>query len=278
MEKYSKKILLNSARNCLRYLTRVFGIREISIPYYICPVIWQELRRENVKINFYHINKDFLPAKDFQEDEFILYPNYFGICDRQNALLALKYKNLISDNAHAFFAEPRGFGAFYSPRKFLKVNDGGILFCKEHEELILERDKDRDTDVSKYENFVKNELSLDNQEIKKMSLRTEKYLNDGFFKETKNQRLKFFEEIGGFLDKFNKIEINLCENDVPMVYPFLAEDIDFADKIARELSGRGIRVVEFGAKTDRIFSDFSFKQKILPIPLQREVISCLTKL
>ena len=278
MEKYSKKILLNSARNCLRYLTRVFGIREISIPYYICPVIWQELRRENVKINFYHINKDFLPAKDFQEDEFILYPNYFGICDRQNALLALKYKNLISDNAHAFFAEPRGFGAFYSPRKFLKVNDGGILFCKEHKELILERDKDRIADTSEYENFVKNELSVDNQEVKRMSFQTENYLKDGSFLEEKMQRLKFFGEIGAVLNKYNKIVINLSEKDIPMVYPFLAEDIDFADKIAQVLIKRGLRIIEFGAKIDNIFSEYSFRQKILPVPLRKETVSCLRKI
>ena len=70
-------IKLNTARNCLRYIIRAYGIEEIYVPYYICPTIKSAIRKEKAKINFYHVDKKFMPVNDFGKDYFILYPNYF---------------------------------------------------------------------------------------------------------------------------------------------------------------------------------------------------------
>ena len=51
-----------------------------------------------------------------------------------------------------------------------------------------------------------------------------------------------------------------------------------ADKIAQVLIKRGLRIIEFGAKIDNIFSEYSFRQKILPVPLRKETVSCLRKI
>ena len=46
-------VKLNTARNSLRAVVKAFNIKEIYIPYYICPVVRSVLIKENCKINFY---------------------------------------------------------------------------------------------------------------------------------------------------------------------------------------------------------------------------------
>ena len=275
---FRHKLLLNSARNCLRYLVKTYKIKEINLPYYICPVIWQELRKENVRIKFYHIDKNFMPTKDFKESDFILYPNYFGICGCQNSELTNRYEFLISDNAHSFFAEPKGFAAFYSPRKFVDVNDGGILYCNRSLDMILERDFDRIIDVSCYENFVKNELSVDNQEIKFMSLKTENFLRENSFENIKVFRREKFVRINNILAEFNRLEISIPDDDVPMVYPFLSESFEMLEKIVEKAREKNIFFIKFGTEVRRIFLEYDFDQIILPIPLKSEMVDILAEI
>ena len=74
-------IKLNLARNCLKYLVRIYGIKEIFVPYYSCDTVWKALRQEGCRLHFYHINKNFMPLCEFNKNDFILYINYFGLCD-----------------------------------------------------------------------------------------------------------------------------------------------------------------------------------------------------
>ena len=53
-----KRIELNLARNCLKYIIRLYGIKQIFIPYFTCPVVWNAIREENCRVKFYHIGED----------------------------------------------------------------------------------------------------------------------------------------------------------------------------------------------------------------------------
>ena len=99
----SNNIALNCARNCLRYIIKAFQIKEIYAPFYTCPVVWQSIKKENCNIKFYHIDEKFMPTMELPENSYILYTNYFGICAKNVKDLAKKYKNLIIDNAQAFY-------------------------------------------------------------------------------------------------------------------------------------------------------------------------------
>lgn len=116
------------ARNALRYLIREYKIQEIYIPYYLCSVIRHTVFEEGAKALFYHINDNFLPVDNFPKESYILYPDYFGICGKNVDELVKIYPKLIIDNAHAFYAEPKGFASFNSAKKFLPVNDGAYLW------------------------------------------------------------------------------------------------------------------------------------------------------
>ena len=98
-------------------------------------------------IAFYHINESFLPEKSFSEDSYILYTNYFGICAAIGICaanvkkLSNKYKNLIVDNAQAYYMPRYGLASFNSARKFMGVPDGAFLRCEKLLDEPLELDK-----------------------------------------------------------------------------------------------------------------------------------------
>lgn len=150
------------ARNALRYIIREYKIKEIYIPYYLCDVIRHSVIAENCKPIFYHISDNFMPAQEFPLNSFILYPNYFGICDKNVEKLVNIYPNLIVDNAHAFYAKPCGFASFNSERKFRPVKDGAYLFLN-NENFNIEPDLIRREQFDFYHNKFKytNLLNID---------------------------------------------------------------------------------------------------------------------
>ena len=263
---FDNKILLNSARNCLKYILRAYKIPKIHLPYYICPVVRQAIREENVKMEFYHIDKFFMPKKNFAEDEYILYPNYFGLCDEQSEILSKKNKNLILDNAHAFFAPQKGLASFSSPRKFFNVNDGGILEINTKISENFAQDEDRTLEIKDFESFCKNELSIDDNPIKFMSEKTKNSLKNINFDEKISKIRKIFSKIDQKLKKTNILNLHLLKNSTPMCYPFLTEDFEEEEKIAKMLKKEGIYLIKYGSNLPETYPEFEFT-KILMIPL-----------
>lgn len=263
---FDNKILLNSARNCLKYILRAYKIPKIHLPYYICPVVRQAIREENVKMEFYHIDKFFMPKKNFAEDEYILYPNYFGLCDEQAENLSKKYKNLILDNAHAFFAPKKGIASFSSPRKFFNVNDGGILEINTKISENFVQDEDRTLEIKDFESFCKNEFSIDDNPIKLMSEKTKNSLKNINFDEKISKNRKIFSKIDQKLKKTNILNLHLLKNSTPMCYPFLTEDFEEEEKIAKMLEKEGIYLIKYGSNLPETYPEFEFT-KILMIPL-----------
>ena len=154
------------ARNAFRYIIRKYKIKEIYIPYYLCDVIRHTAFEENCKPVFYHIDDHFMPEAKFPPESYILYPNYFGICDNNVDKLLKIYPKLIIDNAHAFYAKPSGFASFNSERKFRNVKDGAYLFFK-NESVEIIANKQRREVFDKYSkqyqtsNLLKIELRKD---------------------------------------------------------------------------------------------------------------------
>lgn len=272
-------VLLNSGRNCLRFITRIYNIKQIKIPFYICPVVWQSLQEEGVKIKFYHIGRNFMPLEKFCQDEYVLYPNYFGICDKQCEILSAQYKNLIIDNAQALFAKPQGLCGFYSPRKFLNVNDGGILYISKGINFALYKDNfvidaDRNQSIKNYDEYLQNELSIDNQPIKKMSEKTYKTLVNTDLKNEQEKRKEIFKQIHNIVGKYNLFKVNLDEYcSKAMFYPLLTDE---AGKYAELLQKNGVYIIRYWSKLPNKFPESIFFEKLLAIPLKNEVIKILS--
>lgn len=226
---------LNSARNALEYILRVEKPKRLCIPYYICCTILEPLKKLNIPYVFYHIDQNLDPMfqSKLNSNDAFLYVNYFGIKQETVRLLVNKYKNLIIDNAQAFFCHPLpNVDTFYSPRKFFGVPDGAYLFTNK----LLEADLERDISINRishllkrkefgsesgYADFLKNENSMVGQPIKKMSNLTKAILNNINYSNAKKRREENFLFLHKHLKNINALEIDTNNLRAPMVYPFI---------------------------------------------------------
>ncbi len=108
----------NLARNALYFFIQEFNIKELYIPYYLCDVVRHTLFNAGCNIKFYHINDSFFPERKFNKNDFILYPNYFGVFRDNVEKLVSYYPNIIIDNAHAYYEKPLGLACFNAGHKF----------------------------------------------------------------------------------------------------------------------------------------------------------------
>lgn len=256
-----KMIKLNLARNCLRSIIKIYGIKEINIPYYICPTLRQAIQCEDCKIKFYHIDDNFYPTKNFKSNEFIVYPNYFGICSENVLKLSKKYKNLIVDNAQSFFMKPVGLASFFSLRKFFNVSDGAYLYVNKNIDLKLEREENYDYNFANFEEFVKNELRLNATGPKLISEDTEKYMKTVNIEMEKEKRLKNFYEYDKKFSAKNILKINLGKNDVPYCYPLLASEYIDVSKFSAK------PILRFWSSLPKEFNEYKFYKYLIPIIL-----------
>lgn len=229
-------IKLNLARNCLKYIIKSYGIKQLFIPYFTCPVVWQSIREVGCAVKFYHIDDKFLPITEFGKKDYILYTNYFGLFEDNCKILAKKYKNLIVDNSQGFYSENYGIATFNSLRKFFRVQNGTYLYI----EKILNEQFPEDELSFKYnpliqedyESFLKNELFLDKEkEIKMISKNVKIQMNNVDLNFDKNFRHEYFEKYAIIFNKFNKIKFKFNENSFPYCYPLSCSNEQIKNKL-----------------------------------------------
>lgn len=246
-EHYHKNALrLNNARNCFEYVLRVRKYTKVYIPYYTCEVMLEPLQKCNINYEYYHINQQLEPDKDLnlQPTEAFLYTNYYGLKQRCVERLAQRYgQQLIVDNAQAFFAEAiEGIDTFYSARKFFGVADGAYLYINKLLDVELEQDQSyhrmlhllKRADIGAeagYADFRHNDDSLIGQPIKRMSNITEKILCAIDYECIKLLRRRNYEQLDNQLRKTNGIDLSLDNDAVPMVYPYLTDDVTLRQRL-----------------------------------------------
>lgn len=260
-----KQLNFNLARNSLRYLIRLYEIREIYLPYYLCNVVRQSVLKENCKPVFYHIDDNFMPETEFKETDFVLYPDYFGICDKNVEILEKKYKNLIVDNSHAFYSEPKGFASFNSVRKFLPLYNGSFLFLKEGgKNLNLQFEIDDFREFPKTEDEkIRAELSFENEDIKLMNSQIYeqvKTLNNK--KERKEIFLKYHEIYSGV----NELKIDIENVTTPFAYPCLLKTEEEADNLVKTLKEQGLNIIRYWSPLPENYNEYKFYSRLVAIP------------
>ena len=226
-------VLLNTARNALRYIIRAYHIKKIAVPYYTCPVVWQAVRGENADMVFYGINEQ-LEAElpDLPPDTFILLNDYFGVKADYIGRMAGQYSNLIVDDAQSLFAPKTGLAHFKSPRKFLPLPDGGIAVCDRRTDEELPQDESWGrclhllirSDIGAnagFREYQKNDAGLDRLPVMEMSNLTRKMLGACDLESIKKKRLSNFSFLHSHLRQINELDLCLSDKDVPMIYPFL---------------------------------------------------------
>lgn len=272
-------VALNLARNCLRYLLRTYHIKELYVPSYTCPVVWDAVEAEGCRTIYYEVDAHFFPSKKLPQDSFILYTNYFGICSKNIEVLSRMYKNLIIDNSQSFYSEKVGLASFNSARKYFGVPDGAYLFINRKLETPLKRDEsverfshlilrvERGAQEG-YPIFQKNDVALCNADIREMSLLTHKLLSGISYETIAERRIENFLVLNEHLQKYNELELESFD-DVPMTYPFLYRKKGLREALIREeifvpTYWKGQKDVEWGAL---------FQKYLLPLPIDQRYSS-----
>ena len=93
----SDGILLNTGRNALEYILRSLqpDINRLYIPYFTCDTVLEPLEKLRIPYEFYPINENLELCSDIllEENEYLLYTNYYGIKDAYVQKLDRKYTN-----------------------------------------------------------------------------------------------------------------------------------------------------------------------------------------
>lgn len=248
---------LNAGRCGIYHALRIMGCNRILIPCYECSTVWRFMDRKKVEVSFYHIDEKFLPAvQNHDESTAFLVVNYFGLMKRDDIeRITENNRNVIIDNTQAFFEEPVA-GAYnvYSPRKFVGVPDGCYVIGKSAENLCGDYEQDSSADTAlfllsriesggnrNYPAYLENEDRVDNSNVMKMSLLTQRLLDNIDYESVKDKRRKNYRYARSIFDEINDIDKYVLESDgtsVPMVYPLIIEN----KELRRAFKGNNIFV------------------------------------
>lgn len=285
LEEYHKDALgLNTGRNGLEYILIARGYRKVYLPFYVCEVILEPLRKLGVRYEFYHVDGR-LEIKDPLSpdlDEAILYVNYFGLKQRYVESLAGKYgSRLIIDNTQAFYAKPvAGIDTFYSCRKFFGVPDGAYLYTEKHLDFSLEQDESygrmghlvKRIDLGAecgYEDFRLNDDRLSNQPIRLMSRLTRRLMQSVAYDSAARQRRRNYLRLNTALGSSNKMDLSLEEDAVPMVYPYLSDVPELREKLIADkvfVASYWSNVLGWTRHGD---TEYVLASRMLPLPIDQ---------
>ena len=238
-EYHQEGIRLNTGRNAFEYILLANSYSKIYLPFFTCDVLLEPLKKHQIEYEFYTINEQFEPLFDYnkvESNEAFLYTNYFGLKDLFVIQIAKICRNLIIDSAQSFFSKPiDGIDTFYSARKFFGVPDGAYLYSGKKVEMSFEKDNsfekcshllkrlDCNAEIG-YEDFVSNEASLNNQDIKQMSSLTQLLLASIDYESCIEKRKENFNFLHLKLQATNKLKIDVLTIGVPMVYPYWSDN------------------------------------------------------
>ena len=239
---YSNAIKFQSARAAFLALLRTGKPRQVWMPRYICDVMFAPLEITNTKFKLYDLNDNFSVADNvnLESGDWLLYVNYFGICEPNIAGLIKRFPNdqLILDFSQSFFEPPPNVMAtIYSPRKFFGLPDGGLLINQLGVPLPEIQDKDSLGRISHllqrieeepntgYAAYQQAEASLTDCTPKRISKFTERLLSSIDFESVNRRRIENFNYLHKKLGANNLICFNLAEiTNAPLCYPFQVRD------------------------------------------------------
>lgn len=276
---HSESLLLSTGRACLNLIIQKKKIKKLYIPYYICDSIFESIFFNQIKFEYYSINKNFDPdILNLKDGECFYYVNYFGMKNGTIKELIKAYgENLIIDNVQAFYEGGyKNTWSYNSARKFFGVSDGAYLFSP----IKIDNNFKRNYNISikhlinenprhSYKNFLYNE-SLLNSNIERVSKISQFILRNINYPEIAKIRSKNFHYLKEHLNHINQFKPSFKNKIVPLCYPLLLDKA--IDK--KYFFSKNLFIPTFWERNIETFkSGFSFEKelpkKLLPIPIDQ---------
>ncbi|WP_044102401.1 hypothetical protein [Acinetobacter pittii] len=239
---YPNATQYNSARSAFYDVLKNTFIEKLWMPKFICDSMIKPVTILGIEICYYDLDQDFSPIlpEVLMPNEYLLYVNYFGLCTsiQKNILKKYSGKQVIFDHSQAFFVQPLDcYATIYSPRKFLPVAEGGLLFINQDivyeyyertaEEMVKQYQhtllRSASTATHAYNNFLDNEKTFEDCLPRKISKITEQMLESFDYADFKEKRLKNFKFLHSQLSKYNQLKVNVEDIESPLTYPLMLE-------------------------------------------------------
>ncbi|WP_341313906.1 hypothetical protein WN982_00415 [Paraburkholderia sp. IMGN_8] len=229
-------LCFQSSRAAFLAMLRSLRPTAVWIPWYICDAMIEPLRMAGTPVKRYRLDSDLrVQSVDLAQGEWLVYVNYFGLCERQvdDVLNRFPRERVVIDNAQALFAQPRDcLATLYSPRKFLGVPDGGYLITQQPVDMpnsidhasvqrcthLLSR-LAQDAEAG-YADYAAAEESLKNQEPLQMSRLTQRMLASVDYDAVRARRVANFAFLHQKLQRHNRFRFHHSEGAVPLCYPY----------------------------------------------------------
>jgi hypothetical protein len=217
-------------------------------------------------------------------DDWLLYVNYFGICNNQVAQLLqrLSPDQVVLDFSQSFFSRPASdaLATIYSPRKFFGVPDGGLLISRipvSHPETQDTGSFGRishlmrrlgDSPEAGYAEYQHAEESLAECEPKQMSKLTERILSSIDFDSVSKKRRENFLFLHKELGKDNQLSVDASSITAPLCYPLLTGDSGLRGKL---INKRIFISTYWTDAISRISDEWTEKlvRNLLPLPIDQ---------
>lgn len=273
-----------SARAAFLALLRAGRPRRVWMPRYICDSMLAPLEKEQIAYFWYDLDDQLSVDQNckIEEGDWLLYVNYFGICDVNVAALLKRFPpdQLVLDYSQAFFSTPAedALATLYSPRKFFGVPDGGLLISQipiSAPEMQDTVSFDRTPHLLKrlgespeagYYSYQAAEESLELCEPKRMSQLTERILSSINFDYASHKRLQNFRHLHEKLGKLNAITIDLLQDSAPLCYPFATQDAELRNRL---VNARIFIATYWAEAIDRVTEEWAeaMIMNLLPLPI-----------
>lgn len=280
-------IALNSGRNCLRYLIRARTIKRIWLPKLLCSAIEETCIEEKVEVLYYSINQQLRPIlPSISDGDWFYLINYYGQYSKNELISYCKrYKNVIIDNAQAFYDYPLdSIDTIYTCRKFFGVSDGGYLYTKS----VFEGELSQDESFSRleflagrfeksanefYTAYQNNEEVISKLPLKTMSKFTHNLLRSIDYKKEAKIRKKNFNRLHKLFKDINLLNVVIPQG--PYMYPLLLENgVDFRNRLQKEKIYIPLLWPNVLKDLQDVDTEYWLSNNILPLPCdQRYTIS-----
>lgn len=270
-------VKLNCGRNALAYLLEAKKIKKLWMPKLMCDSCDLVLARHGVEVRYYSIGMDFKPHVGHREVDWLYVVNFYG--QLSNEYLASLGKNVIVDNAQAYFQPPiPGVDTLYTCRKFFGVTDGAILYTNQKIE-IPQRDESFERMhfiLGRYERsagefyreYVDNNHFFQKEPVKKMSKLTENLLHGLDYDAIQKRRTDNFAFLHERLANRNLLKLIVPEG--AFMYPYYVEN---GSELRKKLQAEKIFIPTLWPavlnRCNQNELEYQMAKNILPIPVDQ---------
>ncbi|QXI44654.1 hypothetical protein HU734_007730 [Pseudomonas wayambapalatensis] len=282
--RYPDAQYFQSARACFYALLIQGKPSKVWLPYYNCDAMLGPLQRMGIDYGFYAIDEDFTISRALRlaPTEWLVYVNYFGLCDRQQAEVLRRFNpaQVVLDHAQAYYSPPVDcLATLYSPRKFFGVPDGGILVSNvrvgstaadeeaSHQRMSHLLKRFATSAEAGYADFQAAEKSLEAFDVSEMSQLSRNLLACADTPTVIEQRNHNFLTLHARLAEHNALAFDPSTLNGPLCYPFLNER---NDAVRPDLLGESVYVARYWAECQGRCSPASWEYKLsrllLPLP------------